>query len=48
MVVRKIKNEAKTLVKFFVFLPMIMFSMAKTMLRIRKDIGHQNPEMWEQ
>ncbi len=43
----KIKNEAKTLVKFFVLLPLVIFSMAKTILRIRKDISHPNPEMWE-
>lgn len=44
---KKIKDDIAVMAKFFVFLPFIVFSMLKMAIKVRKDMSHPNPEMWE-
>lgn len=43
----KIKKDVAVMAKFFVFLPLIAFVMLKTAIKVRKEMSHPNPEMWE-
>jgi hypothetical protein len=43
----KIKKEVAMMAKFFVFLPLIAISMLKMAIKVRREMGHPNPEMWE-
>jgi hypothetical protein len=43
----KFKKDVATMAKFFFFLPLIAVSLLKVAIRVRKEMGHPNPEMWE-
>lgn len=43
----KIKKDVATMAKFFLFLPLIAVSLLKMAIRVRREMGHPNPDMWE-
>lgn len=43
----KIKKDMAVMAKFFIFLPLIALSMLKMAIKVRKEMSHPNPEMWE-